>query len=687
MMFGGRERPFEVIDKALLAWRASDVKRADHLFQEGIAAYRRREPGGLDFALGRYGAFLLDQQRKEEALRVLEEAVRGGTDIPAIWSDYLRILGDRRDLQAFTAGVDAMAASQRPRVETDVLLSYARRAQRDGADEFAEGLARWILRRAERNGDRQGRWAAIGELGRILKASDHADDAVALWKKAFEEGSTDPVTADQLTMHLERDKQYALTMSLIRDALGRGLPASVEERLRKRMVRCEAKAHGRSQGTRRRAAGVPAYSVREGRSVLEQLFQIRLKPAVRDVDLVGATARCLLASKSTSVLVDVDLQTGDVVRRVEDLPKFGSVSFSPDGRGIGVQRSGAVGTGPTYLTFIDQSGSVIGQSSVPDATSDIALGPDLWYVGCRNGFLYGFGFDGRQRWAWETPGSQGYEGDKYLRPCPYYVASQRSFAAIASLGNVYAVGTDGRTLWRATLPNERETRWSFTVPIGDSESTRDAYGVLGLPPGASRSEAKTAYRQLALATHPDRNPLDPDAAAKFIEVQGAYERIVAGESESAVRGQGVTMTLEIMGLDPMSSFLAANAEGVVAGSSDGRIYLFDANGELRSARVLGEGAVRVALRPDGSVGAAWCDGGLVFLRGDRVINAAEAPWPNVLTMLGDRVVLGSKKEVHVMDEHGQLLWLAEFSKTVTNIAAVGDTLVCAAGVLTAFRTT
>lgn len=39
----------------------------------------------------------------------------------------------------------------------------------------------------------------------------------------------------------------------------------------------------------------------------------------------------------------------------------------------------------------------------------------------------------------------------------------------------------------------------------------------------------------------------------------------------------------------------------------------------------------------------------------------------------------------MMDTRGRLLWSVEFSKTVTGAAAHGDTLVCAAGVLTAFR--
>ena len=59
-------------------------------------AYRRAEPDGVDFALGRLGAYLLDRERVDEAAGALDEAIAGGTDIPAIWGDYLGIMTRHR---------------------------------------------------------------------------------------------------------------------------------------------------------------------------------------------------------------------------------------------------------------------------------------------------------------------------------------------------------------------------------------------------------------------------------------------------------------------------------------------------------------------------------------------------------------------------------------------------------------
>lgn len=51
---------------------------------------------------------------------------------------------------------------------------------------------------------------------------------------------------------------------------------------------------------------------------------------------------------------------------------------------------------------------------------------------------------------------------------------------------------------------------------------RDHYEVLGVPKSAGEAEIKSAYRRLARELHPDRNKA-PDAAAKFNEVQQAYD--------------------------------------------------------------------------------------------------------------------------------------------------------------------
>ncbi len=51
---------------------------------------------------------------------------------------------------------------------------------------------------------------------------------------------------------------------------------------------------------------------------------------------------------------------------------------------------------------------------------------------------------------------------------------------------------------------------------------RDYYEILGVERTASTEEVKRAYRRLAIRFHPDRNPDDPEAEARFKEATEAY---------------------------------------------------------------------------------------------------------------------------------------------------------------------
>ncbi|BBO89784.1 hypothetical protein DSCOOX_29640 [Desulfosarcina ovata subsp. ovata] len=76
--------------------------------------------------------------------------------------------------------------------------------------------------------------------------------------------------------------------------------------------------------------------------------------------------------------------------------------------------------------------------------------------------------------------------------------------------------------------DERQYRTTET----DGPDRQSPYTVLGIPPGASREEIKTAYRRLAGKYHPDKvehlgNEFKALAEARFKEIQQAYEELIS----------------------------------------------------------------------------------------------------------------------------------------------------------------
>lgn len=97
-------------------------------------------------------------------------------------------------------------------------------------------------------------------------------------------------------------------------------------------------------------------------------------------------------------------------------------------------------------------------------------------------------------------------------------------------------------------------------------TSRDYYEILGVEKTADGEEIKRAYRRLAMKFHPDRNPGDADAEAKFKESAEAYE-VLSDESKRQIydqygheglRGRGGPATHDFSRMDPSDIFSMFN---------------------------------------------------------------------------------------------------------------------------------
>lgn len=666
-------RAFDLYQQAQDAAARGRHAEADSCYRGAIEEGRRGR-GDDGFFLGMYGSYLIKCDRKQEAMVVLEAALAIPTDLSHPWSNYLLLQAEGHDIEGMLETVRRLPSQL---ISANSTYSWFQpsiaRATRSEDFEFALELCRTAQSEARRIKDEVSEWAATGEAGHTLERMGQVESAVAEWTAAFDAGSSDPQTANRLSMILDRLGRLADARVVIVNALERGLPAGTEETLRKRLERIDRK---RTPSLPKK--DVPAFSVRAGETYAALDAQWRVKPPIRGVVIEGNVATCLGTVKTVSTLTRIDVVSGEVLGTCE-LPQLTFFRPTSDGWGLGVRKPPRVGEGRSSLYFLEPDGSVHTSVELPDSVSEVAMSNRTWYIGSRIGQLYAFDFTGVLLWNWMVPGANTYEGSPYMRPCPYFVAAAQDFVAVASMEHLYALRTDGALLWEQEVPNKGPT--VITRPLYGDSPSEAPMRTLGLSSGSSIDEVKHAYRKLVLDTHPDRNPDDPDASVRFRAIQSAYEAALNGIHDSPIGSVTMTISMQVL-----VSRMTAVGDSILVSSSDGVLTRLDGSGTIRSRRALGNSQVIPALRDDGSIAATYCDGTLSFFEGDDIVNAAKIDqYPALLETWGSDILTARSASLHVFDARGRVAWDVDFTKRVTGLATYGHRLVCATGALMAFN--
>lgn len=115
---------------------------------------------------------------------------------------------------------------------------------------------------------------------------------------------------------------------------------------------------------------------------------------------------------------------------------------------------------------------------------------------------------------------------------------------------------------------------------------RDYYEVLGVPKNASDDEIKKAYRKLAIKYHPDKNPGDKTAEAKFKEINEAHDVLSDKQKRARYDQFGHAGVGGASGSNP---FGGGNPFG---GTFNGQTFDFDLNDIFGSLFGFGAGARR-----------------------------------------------------------------------------------------------
>lgn len=526
------KRPYDYVDEAIRLAEDGRVDRAEAAYKRGVEEYERHEPEGLSFALGRLGAFYIEQGRRDEALTILKRAATAWDPPPAVYSDLCDLLIEIPDQDELFRTLDAWRETEQERVKrwADAHDQEQLARQVEGPAWHALGVASRLAGKGDLakvlpfvdrllpwlkgQGMEEAYWQARGLIGSANEEAGDVEAALKHYSQAIDEGSTDRRTFTRLLINLEKRKDYRQAVSVCDRAMALNPDANWLLDLRKRRSRLEPKAQG---GKSRNKEVIPEFSVRAGENLVDLKVQLKVSPIPQHFILHRGSGLAFLSQGGkTPKLSAYAIADGEI---------RWTVACDVSGLAIGGDtllawtRTAPVGAGPTTLSFYDLDGASRATTSIPDAISQVAGHTRGFYIGCRDGALHSFGLDGRRLWEYRVPGSQGESDSPYLRPCPYYVDTDKegAFAVYSSYATVEAIDSSGKRRWR----------WEAS-----EKSSKERVSAGGITLEVSISAGPPLVRSLAVAPDGSGLLIIAEENVRWLDGQTGKARPVASPEET-----------------------------------------------------------------------------------------------------------------------------------------------------------
>ena len=387
---------------------------------------------------------------------------------------------------------------------------------------------------------------------------------------------------------------------------------------------------------------------------VDPIDQIIVRPMAKTAGVAAEFVRFLCPQKGSSCLVDWDRCHQREFRRVSNLPVIHRLWVHRTGYSLGCTKRGR--QDPTQLFFLSTEGAVLSVVELEQSITNIVDGENRWFVGSKTGALHAFSVSGQTLWKWHAP-----EFVDPYHPVPLCVSCAGNQIVAGTADVLYALSFAGTVVWRAELPDRAEARYRIEVPDAGTGSARDqALHELGISgTGFAGSAEILRLRQTFSTERPGWfGPERPLSLMSQEEEQVVKEEIVL---EMHLGGSMCSEDLV---------HIRASGDGVLVGTSAGRVCFFDRDGRFMSGCAVGNGPACTSVGFGVAGDAVHCGGVLTLFDRRRPVGTVSLPdYYAQLVAQGRNVLVWAWDRAWLVSERGDLLWNGTFPRRIRSAFA------------------